>query len=217
MLPFTTEQFRSVFVDYNNSIWPVQIAAYLLGGVAVAFLLHNRPQGDRVIAGILAMMWLWTGVGYHALSFCSINRAAYIFAVLFILQGCYLLYAGVYRRQIGFGLRPGLPAVVGVAFVAYAAIIYPVIGVATGHAYPEMPMFGVTPCPVVIFTFGLLLLTVRPVPRWLLVVPFIWSLIGGSAAILLQVPQDWLLLVSGAITVPLVVIRDRHPMEAGIA
>jgi hypothetical protein len=101
--------------------------------------------------------------------------------------------------------------------VAYAAIIYPVIGIATGHAYPEMPMFGVTPCPVVIFTFGLLLLTVRPVPRWLLVVPFIWSLIGGSAAILLQVPQDWLLLFSGAITVPLLVLRDGQTIKDGTA
>src|SRR5260370_12258317 len=35
-----------------------------------------------------------------------------------------------------------------------------------------MPMFGVTPCPVTIFTFGLLLLTVCPVPRWLFVIPF---------------------------------------------
>ena len=217
MLPFTSEQFRAVFVDYNNSIWPVQVAAYLLGGVAVALLLRKRRQGDRVIAGILAMMWLWTGVGYHLLSFSSINKAAYIFAVLFIFHGCYLLYAGVYRSQIGFGIRPGLPAAIGGAFVAYAAIIYPVIGAATGHAYPEMPMFGVTPCPVVIFTFGLLLLTIRPVPRWLLVVPFIWSLIGGSAAFLLQVPQDWLLLVSGAITVPLLVFRDRQTMAESIA
>ncbi|MDP3074905.1 DUF6064 family protein [Bradyrhizobium sp.] len=217
MLPFTPEQFRFVFVDYNHSIWPAQIAAYLLGGVAVALLFRKRPEGDRVIAGNLAMMWLWTGVGYHLLSFSSINKAAYIFAVLFIFHGCYLLYVGVYRCQIDFGLRPGLPAVIGGAFVAYAAIIYPVIGVAAGHAYPEMPMFGVTPCPMVIFTFGLLLLTVRPVPRWLLVVPFIWSLIGGSAAILLQVPQDWLLLVSGVITVPLLVLRDRQTMKEGIA
>lgn len=212
MLPFTSEQFRSVFLDYNNSIWPVQIVAYLLGGAAIALLLRKTREGDRVIAGILALMWLWTGVGYHGLSFSSINKAAYIFAVLFILQG-YLLYAGVYRGQMRFGVRPGLPTVIGGSFVAYAAMMYPMIGVAIGHAYPEMPMFGVTPCPATIFTFGLFLLTVRPVPRWLFVIPFVWSLIGGSAAILLQVPQDWLLLVSGAITVPLVVFRDRQTIE----
>jgi hypothetical protein len=81
-------------------------------------------------------------------------------------------------------------------------------GMATGHNYPAVPIFGVTPCPVTIFTFGMLLLTIGPVPRWLLVIPVIWSLIGGSAAILLAVPQDWLLLVSGFVAVPLIAVRD---------
>ena len=79
-------------------------------------------------------------------------------------------------------------------------------------------MFGVTPCPVTIFTFGLLLLTMRPVPRGLLVIPFVWSLIGGSAAVLLYVPQDWLLLVSGCIAAVLMVFRDRQTIHnVGIA
>jgi hypothetical protein len=213
MLPFTPEQFLAVFVNYNNAIWPIQIAAYVLGGVAVALLFRRTREGDRVIAGTLALMWLWTGLGYHGFSFSVINKAAYLFAALFIVQGCYFLYAGVYRRQIRFGLRPDLAAGVGAAFIAYAAIVYPLIGVATGRHYPEMPMFGVTPCPVTIFTFGLLLLTVRPVPRLLFAIPFVWSLIGGSAAILLQVPQDWLLLVSGFIAVPLIVFRDRQVIQ----
>jgi len=157
-------------------------------------------------------MWLWTGFGYHGLSFSVINKAAYLFAALFIIQGCYLLYAGVYRCQIRFGLPPAPATVAGAAFMAYAAIIYPLIGAATGHHYPEMPMFGVTPCPVTIFTLGLLLLTVRPVPSRLFVIPFIWSLIGGSTAILLHVPQDWFLLVSGCIAVSLIIFRDRQTM-----
>ena len=70
-------------------------------------------------------------------------------------------------------------------------------------------MFGVTPCPVTIFTFGMLLLTTERLPRWLLVIPFVWSLIGGSAAIVLDVTQDWLLLASGFIAIPLIVLRDR--------
>jgi hypothetical protein len=62
-------------------------------------------------------------------------------------------------------------------------------------------------------TFGMRLLTIRPVPRWLLVIPVVWSLIGGSAAIFLNVPQDWLLLLSGGIAVPLMVLRDRLPVN----
>lgn len=213
MLPFTPEQFLAVFVGYNNAIWPVQVAAYLLGGVAVVLLFRQTPGSDRAVAGILAAMWLWTGVFYHAVWFAVINKAAYVFAALFMVQGCYFIYAGVYRHQLRFGLRRGLAAWAGAAFVAYAAAVYPLIGMATGHPYPAMPMFGVTPCPVTIFTFGMLLLTVGPVPRGLLVIPVVWSLIGGSAAILLNVPQDWLLLLSGCIAVPLMVVRDRRAIQ----
>jgi hypothetical protein len=210
MLPFTPDQFLAVFASYNQAIWPMQIGAYQLGGLAVA-LLFWRPQGaDRVIAGILAAMWLWTGIAYHALFFSAINQAAYLFAALFVIQGGYLIYAGVYRGQIRFGLRSGLATWTGLALVAYAAIVYPLIGMATGHLYPAMPVFGVTPCPVTIFTFGLLLLAAPPLSYWLLVIPFVWSLIGGSAAILLHVPQDWLLLVSGFVAVPLIVVGNRR-------
>jgi hypothetical protein len=210
MLPFTSEQFLAVFVAYNEAIWPIQIAAYLLGAIAVALLFWNPPGADRIIVAIVAAMWLWTGVAYHALFFSAINKAAYIFAALFIAQGGALIYAGVYRDQLRFGNRTRPLSWVGVALMIYAAILYPLIGLSTGHRYPEIPMFGVTPCPVTIFTFGLFLLATPPLSRWLLVIPFIWSLIGGSAAFLLHVPQDWPLLVSGFVAVPLIVFGTRR-------
>lgn len=59
-------------------------------------------------------------------------------------------------------------------------------------------MFGVTPCPTVIFTFGVLLLAKPRLPFWLFVIPAVWAVIGGSAAILLDVREDWMLF--GALT-----------------
>ena len=76
MLPFAPEQFLAVFVNYNSAIWPSQIVAYLLGGVAVTLLFLKTRKGDRIISGILALMRLWTGVGYHGLWFSAINQAA---------------------------------------------------------------------------------------------------------------------------------------------
>jgi hypothetical protein len=97
--------------------------------------------------------------------------------------------------------------------ILYACVLYTLLGLWAGHRYPEMPMFGVTPCPVTIFTFGVLLLTTAPVSRWLLVIPVIWSLIGGSAAFLLQVPQDWLLLFSGLSVIPLLWAGGRPKLK----
>jgi hypothetical protein len=211
MLPFTSEQFLAVFLKYNNTIWPAQIAAYLLGCIAVSCLFpRTRIKLDRLIAGVLAVIWLWTGLVYHGLFFSSINSAAYLFAALFVAQGSYLVYAGVLHHQIRFRLRAGMASSVGGAFAIYAMLAYPLIGLATGHHYPDIPMFGVTPCPATIFTWGMFLFTTSPVPKGLLVIPFIWSLVGGSAAILLHIPQDWVLLASGLIAAAVMAFSDRQ-------
>jgi hypothetical protein len=97
MLPFTPEQFLAVFVNYNTATWPSQIAAFLLGLTAVVLLPRRVPGSDRAIAAILAAMWLWTGFAYHGVWFSKINSAAYLFALLFIIQGIGLIYAGAYR------------------------------------------------------------------------------------------------------------------------
>jgi len=210
MLPFSREQFLAVFVAYNDAIWPAQVVAYLLGAVAFGLALRPAARSGRAVAAVLAAMWLWTGIAYHLLFFANATPAAVLFGALFVVEGGLFAWLGVLGDRLRFGFRPDVPGWVGIALVAYAAILYPLIGLATGHAYPAMPVFGVTPCPVTLFTFGLLLLTRAPVPRWLLVIPLVWSLIGGSAAILLDVAADWLLLVSGVVAVPLILAKDRR-------
>lgn len=216
MLPFTRDQFLANLAAYNEAIWPAQPAVFGLGLLTVAILFWRPRMADRLIAGILAMMWLWTGVGYHWLHFTEINKAALIFGGLFVAQGAMLAYVGVVRNQLRFGLGSGPAASVGIGFVVYAAVLYPLLGILTGHAYPQMPMFGVTPCPVTIFTFGFFLFAKPPMSRWLLAIPFIWSLIGGSAAFLLGMQQDWLLLLSGFVAVPLVLACRSHANLEGL-
>jgi hypothetical protein len=211
MLPFTHDQFIATFVAYNDGVWPAQLVAYLVGLVIIVLVVRPSKVGHRVIASGLAAMWIWTGVAYHWLYFAAINKAALGFGALFVVQGIACIYAGATGR-LRFASRSGFAAWLGWAFVAYATVAYPLVGVLAGHRYPGMPTFGITPCPVTLFGFGLILLATPNVPPWLLVVPFIWSLIGGSAAILLGMPQDWLLLLSGVAVAAVVALergRDR--------
>jgi hypothetical protein len=208
VLPFTREQFIAVFAAYNAGVWPAQIGAYLLGLGMVALLVWPSRTANRLIAAGLAAMWAWTGIAYHWVYFSSINKAALAFGALFVAQAVLFLYLGAIRERLHFGASDGALASLGWTLIAYAAIAYPLIGLWSEPSRSEIPMFGITPCPVTIFTFGLLLLTTAPVSRWLLVIPFLWSLIGGSAAFLLGIPQDWLLAFSGVAAV-LIVCRDR--------
>jgi hypothetical protein len=216
MLPFTREQFLGVFADYNIAVWPVQIVAYVLGLAVVVALLRTSPLGHRFVAGALGAMWIWTGVAYHGFFFARINPAAWAFGALFVAQGSLFIIAGVVSRRLVFGHSAGFASRLGWMLVAYAAVIYPLLGQSSGHAYPAQPMFGITPCPVTLFTFGVLLLTLAPVPRWLLIIPLAWSLVGGSAAFMLEVPQDWPLFFSG-LTIVLLILRDRRRVGARVA
>ena len=208
MLPFTHKAFLEVFRAYNEAIWPAQIVAYGLGAIAVVLMLRPRPSSGRVILGILAAMWLWTGIAYHMVYFSAINPAGYLFGGVFVLQGALLTWFAFFGRA-SFGLRGGFAGGLGVGMIAYALLLYPVIGALAGQSYPAIPVFGVAPCPLVIFTFGLLLLTDRA-RLVLLVIPALWSLVGGSAAFLLHVPQDWLLLASGLLVAVALMMERRQ-------
>ncbi|MCF8477177.1 MAG: DUF6064 family protein [Pseudolabrys sp.] len=210
VLPFTAVQFFDVFARYNEMVWPAPLVAYGLGAIAIAAALRGGGTCNRVVAVVLAAFWLWTGIAYHWLAFTAINKAAWAFGALFVAQGALLIWFGAVAARLNFKYRHDLTGAVGILFVAYAAILYPLLGLAAGHVYPRMPMFGIAPCPVTIFTLGLLLLA-RPVFGAVTIVPMLWSLIGGSAAFLLNVPQDWLLLLSGPLAAALLwrASRDR--------
>jgi hypothetical protein len=203
MLPFTHAQFISVFARYNANVWPAQLVAYGLALAMVLAILRPSVRGDRFVAGALAAMWLWTGIAYHAVHFSTINKAALLFGALFLVQSVLLLRAGQAGR-LRFAFSGSAGAWLGAALIVYASVGYPLVGLWAGLRYPELPMFGITPCPLTLFTFGLLLVSRPPVPLSLAAIPVIWSLIGGSAALLLQVPQDWPLLLAGLCVVPIV-------------
>jgi hypothetical protein len=213
-LPFSTEQFLGVFTEYNRAIWPVQIVAYVLGGAAVALAMRQTRYSDRIIVAILALGWLWTGVVYHGLFFRQINPAAIGFATLFVIQAGLLIYAGVVRHELRFAAAPTAIGLVGGLFVLYAMLLYPLLGATLGHSYPHAPVFGLTPCPLTIFTMGVLLWTSAHVPRPILVIPLLWSLLGVSAAISLGIQEDLGLLIAGLIGTALVVWRDCHTTPA---
>jgi hypothetical protein len=196
MLPFSREQFIAVFVAHHAAMWPLQWLALGLGAAIAAAMAARSPPAPwrrQLVAGGLAALWLASGIGYHALQFSTINRAAWPFALLFVLQAGLWFQLGV--RQSRWDLAPASPPrrLLGWAFIAYAAIAYPSIGLALGHRWPELPAFGLTPCPLTLFSVGVLLLARGPAPRHVLVIPLAWALVGGSAALLLDMPQDWAL------------------------
>ena len=212
-LPFTTEQFLQLFEIYNKSIWPAQLIAYLLGISALILIIRNKPRSDSFINVILGTFWIWMGAVYHILFFSGINPAAYIFGFLFILQGILFLVLNRTEHKLQFIFRKDLYGLIGGLFILYAMIVYPLLGLAFGHIYPQSPVFGVAPCPTTIFTFGILLLTKERIPYWLLIIPGLWALIGFSAAVQLTIYEDMGLVIAGVTGVTLLIYRNYNQVS----
>jgi hypothetical protein len=206
---FTAEQFFGVFKKYNEAIFPMQALLYLLAIIAVYFVIKPGGKSSRIIAGIIAFLWLWMGVVYHLVFFTRINNAAYLFGPVFILQGILFLFFGVLHDKISFRLQPGVYGITGIILILFALIFYPVSGYFLGHVYPGSPTFGL-PCPTTIFTFGLLLLSDKKLPYAILIIPLTWSLIGFTAAFKFGVTEDIALLLSGLIALAMTITRNRQ-------
>lgn len=194
-LPFTTAEFFALFRAYNLSVWPAPVILSVLGLLAPALVLSAARRKDVLISLILASLWAWTALAYHALFFSRINPAAWLFAGLSLAAAAILIWQGVWRRELRFGWPGWAQGVPAGLLVAFALVGYPLWSTLAGHPYPGMPTFG-TPCPTTLFTLGMLGLVPRPYPRGPLLIPLFWSLVGVQAAWLMGIWPDLSLLVA---------------------
>src|SRR5512133_4052166 len=192
------ETLLELFTRYNQDLWPAHLLAYALGAVLVALLLFRAAASARVITLILGGLWIWLGVVFQGLYATHIDPVlGTIYAILFVAEGALLVEAGL-RGRLTYGSGAAtMGQKIGWAALAYALVIYPVIGIALGHGWPEAPLFGMAPCPTTIVTFGVLLLA-QPAPRrLLLVIPLIWAVLAPPAAVGRGVWEDLGLVVFG--------------------
>lgn len=218
-MPFTTDQFLNVFVEYNAAIRPAQVGMYILGLIAIAALPFGKPVAKRLILSILVLMWAWNAIGYHFLFFSAINPASKVFAGFFMLQALLFATCAIATQGVSFQVRRDFRSVFGIAFIIYAMAIYPVLGIKAGHGLMLGPMFGVAPCPTTIFTIGMLMLARGRWVVWLSVIPLLWSMVGLAAALELGILEDLGLPIAGfLLLINLAVERfGRQRFESAIA
>jgi hypothetical protein len=195
--PFSRAEFFSVFARYNDAVWPAQFILYVLAIAAVILALRRSSGGSRAAFVILAVLWGWMGVVYHAGFFAEVNPAAIVFAGVFLVQALMFLYLAT-RKNVVIAPRNDVAGWTGAGLVALGLVIYPMMSIAAGHEYPAQPTFGL-PCPTTIFTLGILTWAMNTSPRRVFIIPVLWALIGTSAAFQLGVPEDLSLALSVAV------------------
>ena len=212
--PFSTTEFFGVFARYNEVVWPLQIVL-LLGGVALVVVALTRPRHSRVVLAGVAALWAYMAIAYHLAFLTALTPAALLFAALFFIEAGLLAWHGFHTRRLHLAVPLDRTSrLVGVVLVAYAVMGYPAVAVLAGQRFPAMPTFGL-PCPTTIFTLAVLTWCVRPVPRSVLVVPLVWTLVASSAALAFDVIEDFALPLAAACTLAILLRRvTRRPTRA---
>ena len=213
MLPFTAEVLFSSFETYNRALWPLPILAVAVALAIILLTLRPVRGGDRAIGALVALAWLWTGVGYHFLHFAALDFAAPLYGAIFVLEGLLFGWTGLVRGDLRFRFRASLFGWAGLALTLAATLAGPLAD-SLGHGWQSARMVGLAPGPTAAFTLGLLLLTEGRTPLHLAVIPLLWTVVGGAMAWILAIPQDLALQVAGLGAFGLILWKNRRKTRA---
>ena len=95
-----------------------------------------------------------------------------------------------------------------ISFIPVILAAGPLAGYFLGHIYPQSVSIILAPCPTVVFTFGMLLLTDKKVPKYILIIPLLWS-VCGIIPVSLGILEDIGLIIAGVLGATLILVRVR--------
>ncbi len=195
---------------YNSLIWPAPILAYAVGAAIAVFVFLRFPRRNLVISILLALLWIGGAVTFALMVRTDATAVPLVFIAAFSAEAV-LIVRAAFRGRLHFGFSGSPRSMIGLFLVGYALVLYPLIGWALGRPFPNGPAFGIAPCPITIFTFGLLLLTDAHLPKHLVTIPALWSLFGITAALTLGVGEDLVLIVAAPAAILLLASRAGLP------
>ncbi|CAG0944852.1 hypothetical protein ANRL1_01981 [Anaerolineae bacterium] len=197
------------FARYNAMVWPMQLVVYLLCFIALFLAVKKYKYSDRTIAVILAFFWAWNGIVFFPPTGAAF-APYYAVAALFVIQGI-LFLIGVAKPFVSYRIGTDIYSLTGIVLILYGLIGSPLVGVLVGHLYPQMALVGLFPCPLLAFTFGMLLCADSKVPKYLLVIPLLWGL-SGVMGMAMGMWEDLGMLLSALLATAMIVYRDRMVM-----
>ena len=86
-LLFSARTYYRLFELYNAAVWPLQIVTLALGVAILVLIVRATEWSGRVVAALLAALWLFVAWAYFLERYDSINWAARYFAIGFRRSG----------------------------------------------------------------------------------------------------------------------------------
>jgi uncharacterized protein DUF6064 len=186
-LLFSPRTYYRLFELYNAAVWPAQIVTLALGLAILMTVLRGAAWSGRVVAALLAALWLSVAWAYLLERYDTINWAARYFAIGFVVQAALLAWTGIIRDRLRFGVGD-ITGKIGLALVVYALVIHPLIAPLTGRPWTQAEIFGLAPDPTAVATLGILLAADRP-GLHLFAIPLLWCVLTGLTLWTMESPE----------------------------
>ena len=194
MLPYDLDVLTVLIETYNRDIWPVQIAAVLLATAVLGMAARPFDGASRMVGLVLTAGWVFSGVAFHLIHFAPYNFAAPVYGWCFLAQAALLLWALVIRNRVSFRMAFDGPGWAALIMAALAMAVAPVGEAVLGAGVAAVELPGLMPDPTAVFTLAILTMVRGRTPVYLIVLPFLWSLVAAATALMLEAP--------GALTLP---------------
>ena len=185
--PYTAEVLAAFVGRYNEAIWPVQMIAVFLILVSLYGVFRPTPVTDRLIGLILTAFWVWTGYVFYIREFSSISFLAPVYGGFFLFQAALIVWFSVLRHDLQFRYTNDWKGRAGLACLALALIVYPLIVGSFEGQWESLRLAGITPVPTVLFTLGFLLMADAKIFRKpiLTVIPILFLLAALMTGLML--------------------------------
>ena len=207
-LLFSARTYYRLFELTNADVWPLQIVTLAAGLAILVLIVRGTAWSGRVIATILAALWLFVAWAYMLQRYDPINFAARYYAAGFVIQAGLLLWTGVIRDRLRFESTRWI----GIALTVYALAVHPLVATLSSRPWAQAEIFGLAPDPTVIATLGVLVAAARP--NWLLVIlPLLWCIISGLTLWTMESPEAPVIAVAGLLAIAACFVRSRDEIR----
>jgi hypothetical protein len=211
------ENWWSTIGAYNNAIFPVQIVTMVIGVILTYFsFVKPNTRTNNLMKAYLASTFAWNGIVFF-LIFGKELPGTFLGAPLFIITAV-LFAADIWLGKTEFKLPDSRWHKYLTVFWVLCAFLYPLIGLPLGHYYPKTCIFGVFPCPTVVFALALLAAATPNIDRKAYILLLVWALPSvGKCFGALDLYEDCILFVAGVYSLIMLVknwknSRRRRPL-----
>jgi FtsH-binding integral membrane protein len=191
----TTEAFWNQMGAYNQATLPVQITM-IVAAAALTYLVFAKAnaRANALMKILLSFAFAWNGIVFFLIfawsTISGIASALFIIiAVLFALD--------IFKKKTEFRLPVTKWQRYLTIFLIVLVFLYPLIGMALGHSYPQtcMPM---APCPLTVFAITLVAAAIPQVDRKTYVLLLPWAILSLPKCLgALDCYEDCILFAAG--------------------